>query len=146
MNKNKRILILRLFLLLTACTSNHNDAFKEYRFINVSTRINDKCKYTSDKQQAKVSFSNEWDDSIVVVVNNSEVFNSKIVTEKSTAVTGKGFTINGNKNSVDTINVFIVNEKKQFSFKVNYLYSYIKLYKVEDSIMVYETNCVTLIY
>ena len=141
--------VLDFVILLTACTSHPNgtySALDKYEIVYAATHTDSACEDQSGKQQATVSFSNEWNDSVVVVVNDNKVFDSRIVTEGSTAVTGKGFTLNGEKYSIDTINVFIVNEKRRFRFNVNYLYSYIKLYKVGDSVRVYETNCTTLLY
>lgn len=150
-------------LVLFSCSKNNkckipNTDASDYELLYASYSVDTSCTMPilSDKRKVYFSFSNIWDDDVIVSKAGKVVFCDTIVSSPSAGVTFKGFVLEQESNSIDSITVYLIGKKAVFNVRFSYIYQYVKLYKIDDSLVkeydvkdpvrVRSTNCVTPVY
>lgn len=143
MSRNSLIIFL---LLLFSCEhrnkcdiaiGNLNDYKILYPSYSVDTLCLNRQSSLTERKKIHISFSNTWNDNVIVTKNQKVVFCDSIVSDKASAITNKGFIVkqDANSNNNDSISVYLPERKIMFTIKFSYLYEYIKLYKIADDVL-----------
>ena len=118
--------------------------FKE---VHVKYEYEEDCDYEIKPKPTyvSVSFSNEWNDSIIAVANEKVVFSNFVETNSATGIAKQFFALE--KTEVDELALYIIGDSTFFTFTIDKRFVQAKLYKKYDgSITVRMSNCITLAY
>jgi hypothetical protein len=69
-----------------------------------------------------ISFSNTWNENVVVIKSEQVIFSDSINTNKVAGITYKGFSLKLNSNNRDSIKVYLTDKKITFTIKVTNKY------------------------
>lgn len=105
---------------------------------------NDSLLFVKDMN---VSFSNNWNDVLMVRSSDKVVFLDYVVTNRTIGIAQQNFSIPYNENDTGNLIVYVFNSRTQFSIKNNSNYRYVKLFKrFDNSIIVRMSNCTSIVY
>ncbi len=137
MNKISLVALCSAFL---SCETNNTCKLPEvekenFRTVNVAYSLDRSCPEIEKISYPKVYFSffNEWNERVIVSRGGKVIFCDSLTTDRSTAITGKGFEVDRNGASTsDLITFHLLESKIVFDISFSYDYTNVNLFKISD--------------
>jgi len=152
MNKHVKPIWIFCFLYVisthTSCTdySNYKQLpvkYQEFARVAPKVYIDSSCnqEFNSNSQKTFLSFRNTWKHVLVIGAGSKVFFKDSVVTDPSTAISNSSIMFDEVDDKLDSITVYVPNEKIKFTVRLDYRYNLIKAYWHHRVIILEYTNC-----
>lgn len=157
MNKNVKLIwkfwFLYLFSMQTSCIDYFTnkqvpEEYQEFARVVPQVDIDTICNHEVDSNSSKISlsFRNSWNHLLLVGAEGKVLFKDSVITDLSTAVSNSFIVFDEADDKLDSVLVYVPSEKIKFNVRLDYRYSFIKVYWYHGVIILNYTNCTNIIY